>query len=275
MRKLILLLSTFIISFSLYAQTRTLEVGYTYMHPVQTMRSTEPDVTNRYILHTDGHKSKFYSPNTEYIDSIESTPEGFEMFNTLKRELWQKREQDKIPRADGSFYVTKFLSDNELHTYDIANGTKFHVKESLPEPLWTIEDSCRTILGYECTKASADFYGRKWTVWFTPDIPVNDGPWKLRGLPGLILEANCEGGQYSFIAGDIRHSNNPVTNVYGRDKWEDIRRKDFWNLRRSCLDNPSRNIRSQSGTNIIVYQNVTYQNYLPTDIVDYIETDYR
>lgn len=275
MLRLILLLPAFLLTLSIHAQTGTLEVGYTYMHPVQTMKRAEPNVTNRYILHTDGHKSKFYSPNTEYIDSIESTPEGFEIFNTLKMELWQKGEQDKIPRADGSFYVTKFLSSNELHTYDIANGTKFHIKESLPEPLWTIGDSCRTILGYECTLASAELHGRKWTVWFAPELPVNDGPWKLRGLPGLILEASCEGGQYSFIASDIRHSHRPVTDVYGRDKCEQIGRKDFWNLRRSCLDNPSRNIGSQAGTNIVVYKNVTYQKYLPADIVDYIETDYR
>ena len=60
-----------------------IEVSYRYSHPVQTMRSAEPDVTNQYILLTDGSRSKFYSPKTEYIDSIESTPEGFEKFNTL------------------------------------------------------------------------------------------------------------------------------------------------------------------------------------------------
>ena len=61
-----------------------IEVSYRYSHPVQTMRNAEPDVTNQYILLTDGNHSKFYSPKTEYIDSIESTPEGFEKFNTFK-----------------------------------------------------------------------------------------------------------------------------------------------------------------------------------------------
>lgn len=51
-----------------------IEVSYRYSHPVQTMRNAEPDVTNQYILLTDGNHSKFYSPKTEYIDSIESTP---------------------------------------------------------------------------------------------------------------------------------------------------------------------------------------------------------
>ncbi|WP_286331726.1 hypothetical protein, partial [Duncaniella freteri] len=53
-------------------QMADIEVSYKYSHPVQTMRSAEPDVTNQYILLTDGSRSKFYSPKTEYIDSIES-----------------------------------------------------------------------------------------------------------------------------------------------------------------------------------------------------------
>ena len=48
--------------------------------------------------------------------------------------------------------------------------------------------------------ATADFRGRRWTAWFATDIPVSDGPWKLGGLPGLILEAYDEGQQHVFTA---------------------------------------------------------------------------
>ena len=67
------------------AQNSAVEVSYRYSHPVQTMRSADADITNQYILISNGVESKFYSPKTEYIDSIESTPEGFERFNTFKR----------------------------------------------------------------------------------------------------------------------------------------------------------------------------------------------
>ena len=102
-----------------------IEVSYRYSHPVQTMRNAEPDVTNQYILLTDGNHSKFYSPKTEYIDSIESTPEGFEKFNTFKRICYEKKQSDQIPRVDGSFYITKSNNDEKIHTYDIASATKF------------------------------------------------------------------------------------------------------------------------------------------------------
>ena len=48
--------------------------------------------------------------------------------------------------------------------------------------------------------ATSDFRGRRWTARFATDIPVSDGPWKLGGLPGLILEAYDKGHQYTFTA---------------------------------------------------------------------------
>lgn len=269
MRKVWILLFGCMVAAAASAQ---IAVSYQYSHPVQTMRSAEPDVVNQYILLTDGRQSKFFSPKTEYIDSIESTPEGFENFNTFKRICYEKKQSELIPRVDGSFYITKFSHDCLMHTYDIASATKFRWKEPIPSIEWDITDSTKNIVGYECIMASCDYHGRKWTAWFAPEVPVPDGPWKLSGLPGIILEAECEGSQYHFIADGIEEIKDYYPDVYGKEKWEDIDRVEFWRLRRSCLDNPSRN--RQAGSNVIVFKDNTYENYLPKEIVDYIETDY-
>lgn len=249
-----------------------IKVGYRYSHPVQTMRSEKADVTNQYILVTDGSQSKFYSPKTEYIDSIESTPEGFEKFNTFKRICYEKKQSDQIPRGDGSFYVTKSRYNDKVITFDIASATKFRWEEPIPHIDWITTDSTMNIVGYECFMATADFHGRKWTAWFAPEIPVSDGPWKLCGLPGIILKAECDGGQYSFVADGIEQIQNPEYGLYGAENWEPIKREEFWSLRRECLENPSRN--RGAGGNTIVYKGINYTKYLPKEIVDYIETDY-
>lgn len=51
---------------------------------------------------------------------------------------------------------------------------------------------------YKVQKAETDFSGRKWTAWFTQDIPVMDGPYKFSGLPGLIVKVEDAKGDYSF-----------------------------------------------------------------------------
>lgn len=273
MNRLITLIIISLVAMSAMAQTAAIEVSYLYRHPEQTMRTAEADISNQYILLSNGSISKFYSPKTEYIDSIESTTEGFESFNMFKRICYEKKQQHLIPRVDGSFYITKSFKNKVIRTYDVANGTRFKWDEQLTEIKWDVTDSIKNILGYECFMASTEFHGRKWTVWFSPEIPVADGPWKLHGLSGLILEAVCDGAQYHFVADGIQYIENPYYKVYSENNWETVTGNEFWNLRRSCLENPSRNMNFSANT--IVFQGVSYKNYLPKEIVDYIETDYQ
>ncbi|MDM1547426.1 GLPGLI family protein [Empedobacter falsenii] len=60
--------------------------------------------------------------------------------------------------------------------------------EKRPTINWKITKESQKILGYKCYKAITKFRGRDYVAWFTPDIPYNFGPWKLGGLPGLILK---------------------------------------------------------------------------------------
>src|SRR5690606_19858901 len=77
------------------------------------------------------------------------------------------------------------------------------VKDNFLPINWNITQETKIIAGYKCIKATTNFRGRDWTAWFTPDIPVPVGPWKLRGLPGLIIEAVDSSNTYIYRAEKI------------------------------------------------------------------------
>lgn len=75
---------------------------------------------------------------------------------------------------------------------------------------WILSEDTMTVCGYLCNKAVASYGGREWTAWYAPDIAISDGPWKLYGLPGLILKAIDSTGEHSFDAVVIRNTERPI-----------------------------------------------------------------
>lgn len=77
-------------------------------------------------------------------------------------------------------------------------------KESFPIINWKSEEKMDTvILGYKCYKATTDFYGRHYTAWFAPDIPLQVGPYKFCGLPGLIMKVEDSEKYFSWTVFSI------------------------------------------------------------------------
>jgi GLPGLI family protein len=64
---------------------------------------------------------------------------------------------------------------------------------------WEIFPKKTKLVGdFACQKAVGTFRGRTYEAWFAPEIPYPFGPWKLHGLPGLILEARDLKGKVWF-----------------------------------------------------------------------------
>lgn len=116
-----------------------------------------------------------------------------------------------------SYYVLY----SDTYFYDISHrkniftvrlgADDYKIEESATDIKWKIIDSTKVIGGHSCTKAEADFGGRHWVAWFSTEIALPYGPWKLRGLPGLILEAEDSANQYCFSALSISSVQNDIT----------------------------------------------------------------
>ncbi len=279
MKQISIFLFMCLVAIAANAQTADIEVSYEAHHP--NLRNGKDDLESQYILLANSNESKFYSPKTEYVDSLNSTPDGKAKLNEMTRNAYLGGKLDDIPRSDGSYYVVK--SGNKYTYYDNSGLEKYVYEEPVAELGWEIGDSTKTILGYECVMASVNYHGRRWTAWFSPEIPVIAGPWKLTGLPGLILEATADGNQYSFIATGIQQTDKHITPIYLANDYEKTDRIKFLRARRSFLDNPLGKINAQfagSGVSVSKVQNEDGSDasgslFVPASVVDLIETDYH
>lgn len=64
---------------------------------------------------------------------------------------------------------------------------------------WSILNDKQKIREYNTQKATTEFGGRKWTAWFSTDLPFQDGPYKFFGLPGLIIKIEDDQKDYSWV----------------------------------------------------------------------------
>ncbi len=72
------------------------------------------------------------------------------------------------------------------------DGKPFFISDSLYPMQWQLGNDNRLIDSIQCTRATCLFRGRNYEAWFAPDIPIAAGPWKMGGLPGLIIEMKDE-----------------------------------------------------------------------------------
>lgn len=105
----------------------------------------------------------------------------------------------KMPKF--SYNITKTYPGMEvLYSEYMLNGMspiRLAYKEK-PVFNWKITTEKMKIGEYNTQKATAEFGGRTWTAWFSKDIPLQDGPYKFYGLPGLIVKVEDSGKNYSW-----------------------------------------------------------------------------
>lgn len=162
------------------------QVKYRFIHVRDTLDRNKPYTEDLVLLLSK--TSSAYSSldaqkqveirNREIQDQLKKAANP----NSLNLELTVGR-----PASEAEYF--QFLSSNKLFTKHLLNDD-YLTEEPLPKINWSVTNDTMKISGYQCQKAITHFAGRDYEAWFCTDFPIHTGPWKLNGLPGLILQAS-------------------------------------------------------------------------------------
>lgn len=189
MKKIIIGLLS-LISICTYSQNQRFSYEYKFVRD-----STEKDKveTEIMLLNMYPEGSQFYSREVFESDSImnaefEKQSKGGNTDINLKG----------FPRKGKVRYqIEKSYPDYAVSYFTQLGVDEYRVLESRKQK-WEVLPGKEKVGEFNTQKATCTYAGRIWTAWFTADIPVQDGPHKFSGLPGLIIKLEDKTKSHSF-----------------------------------------------------------------------------
>lgn len=125
--------------------------------------------------------------------------------------------------------------------------------EKTPLPEWKYNpDETATIMGYHCHVATCDYGGREWKVYYTNDIPLPYGPWKLNGVKALVLKTEDADRNFIFEAEGLTQNPQPIIRYdWNRKK---MNKEDWKQFEQEIYKNAGTFVRN-TGARIIIMDN--------------------
>jgi GLPGLI family protein len=182
--------------------------------------------TYKYVLDTIQKRSYYDKQVLEIGDSIIKYSS---LYADKIDSMWQNYlNQKHRPNKDGTDGINpqkmiglkpndRAIYEDYYINYPVKNiltvstgiwGKEYVYEEPVPKFEWKIQSDTLTVLGYKCIKAIATFRGRTYEAWFTPLIPIRQGPWKFNGLLGLILKVTDTKGYFEWTAIGVEKPQN-------------------------------------------------------------------
>jgi GLPGLI family protein len=139
-------------------------------------------------------------------------------YEESEEKVKDEEDEDTYAWRQDVFFITRNYEKNTFFNADEMLGKVYLVSDSLKSPDWKILNDLKEVAGHVCMNASLYDTLRKQNVvaWFALDIPVQAGPDRFWGLPGLILEVNINNGARIFTADKLEFK--PLTNEFDLPK---------------------------------------------------------
>jgi GLPGLI family protein len=148
-------------------------------------------------------------------------------------------QQSRINRhTEGSrtqYY--QYPGEQKLFIKETLAFNEYLIQGRMPSIDWKIAADTATFGGLHCQKATCHFGGRDYTVWFCPDLPVHTGPWKLNGLPGVIVDAVDSKNEVVFQFNGVEKTVS--SQLKGQSAAGDTNEKDLPPILRDLDDDPN------------------------------------
>ena len=130
----------------------------------------------------------------------------------LNREMIERGEMPRNLGSSSVYPIELFISGDKcrINRRTLMTGPILQYESGSTPMQWSLTGEAEQVGDYRCQKAVTTFGGREWTAWFCPDIPVDGGPYKFRGLPGLILKVEDTGKHFSWTMTGIEKGSWPI-----------------------------------------------------------------
>ncbi len=199
MKKILVTMMAFALTIAAQGQAENIDTAQfvaVYDYECRTQNDEGQDITDRMQLAVQVGRTVVKSmPRSAYPvydgDSKPDVAAGFQEALMHMPTVW-------TGYPEGQTTVREFIFP---HNYEGSEPT--------PDIAWMLTDDTLTVSGYLCQQATAMCRGLEWRVWYTDEIPSSAGPWRLRGLPGLIIKAESEA--HTFCLAELRNEATPIT----------------------------------------------------------------
>lgn len=195
--KNVFILFAFLLSLNLNAQQTEGTIYYTQSIKLD-IELPEGQEHLRDLIPSSSDQNKvlyFTSDKSMYKDG-----EGANGVTEINQESEGNEMQVKIVNGSADNRLLKDLAENKMVDQRDFLGKKFLIKGELAELKWKITGEQKKVLDFVCQKAQFTKDSVTTIAWFTPQIPLANGPDVYGQLPGMILEMSMEEGKRTITA---------------------------------------------------------------------------
>lgn len=231
--KLITTFSFLLVVIFASAQNKRFTYDYQFIPDSTNISDVKSELMN---LDVTDSGSKFYSATVYQSDSIMKVDLDKQLAATGMINVKSDMRKGLI-----RYSVSKKYPKYEVFLHNRILMDLYKVSEERTID-WKITSEKLKIGEWNTQKSEADFGGRHWYAWFTTDIPIQDGPYKFHGLPGLIVKLEDQTQSHRFTLQAVKNISSVPEDIFG-SKEISVNSKQYNKLLKDNENDPTKGLK--------------------------------